>query len=46
MPLFWSWLATLPVGLVLFANGAASVNLTYYAPELDVEPAFANWIGS
>ncbi|KAJ5322660.1 hypothetical protein N7452_010949 [Penicillium brevicompactum] len=46
MPSFWSWLATLPVGLVLLANGAAAVNLTYYAPESDVEPAFANWIGS
>ena len=32
--------------LGLFAKSAEAVNLTYYAPEASVDPAFANWIGS
>ncbi|KAJ5776309.1 uncharacterized protein N7511_001320 [Penicillium nucicola] len=32
--------------LGLFAKSTGAVNLTYYAPEASVDPAFANWIGS
>ncbi|KAK1148181.1 hypothetical protein N8T08_010826 [Aspergillus melleus] len=41
---FQTWLATLPL-VGLLAGPAGAINLTYYQPQGDVDPAFANWIG-